>query len=154
MSYIWNHTVCNLFRLASFIWQYAFKVLSCLFRASQMALVVKNSPANARDVGSIPGSGRSPVESESEVAQSCPTLCDPMDCSLPGSSVHGIFQASVLEWIAISFSRGSSQPRDWTQVSRTVDRCFTIWATRAWQSTPVFLPGEFHGQRSLLGYIP
>ena len=51
-------------------------------------------------------------ESESEVAQSCPILCDPMDCSLSGSSVHGIFQARVLEWIAISFSRGSSQPRD------------------------------------------
>ena len=48
------------------------------------------------------------MESESEVAQSCPTLCDPMDCSLPGSSVHGIFQARVLEWIAISFSRVSS----------------------------------------------
>ena len=47
----------------------------------------------------------------SEVAQSCPTLCDPIDCSLPGSSVRGIFQATVLEWIAISFSRGSSQPR-------------------------------------------
>ena len=46
----------------------------------------------------------------SEVAQSCPTLCNPMDCSLPGSSVHGIFQARVLEWIAISFSRGSSNP--------------------------------------------
>ena len=61
-------------------------------------------------------------ESESEVAQSCPTLCDPMDCSLPGASVHGIFQAIVLEWIAISFSRGSSQPRDWTQVSSIVDR--------------------------------
>ena len=45
-----------------------------------------------------------PSESESEVAQSCPTLCDPMDCSLPGSSVHGIFQARVLEWVAISFS--------------------------------------------------
>ena len=69
-------------------------------------------------------------ESESEVTQSCPTLCDPMDCSRPGSSVHGIFQAIVLEWIAISFSRGSSQPRDWTQVSHTVDRRFTIWATR------------------------
>ena len=50
--------------------------------------------------------------SESEVAQSCPTLCDPMDCSLPGFSVSGIFQATVLEWVAISFSRGSSQPRD------------------------------------------
>ena len=44
----------------------------------------------------------------SEVAQSCPTLCDPMDCSLPGSSVHGILQARILEWVAISFSRGSS----------------------------------------------
>ena len=44
------------------------------------------------------------VKSESEVAQSCPTLSDPMDCSLPGSSVHGIFQASVLEWVAIAFS--------------------------------------------------
>ena len=46
------------------------------------------------------------VKSESEVAQSCPTLSDPMDCSLPGSSVHGIFQARVLEWGAIAFSRG------------------------------------------------
>ena len=69
-------------------------------------------------------------ESESEVAQSCPTLCDPMDCSPPGSSVYGIFQARVLEWAAISFSRGSSRPRDWTQVSSIADRCFTIWAIR------------------------
>ena len=45
------------------------------------------------------------IESESEVAQSCPALCDPIDCSVPGFSVHGIFQAIVLEWIAISFSR-------------------------------------------------
>ena len=51
-------------------------------------------------------------QSETEVAQSCPALCDPMGCGLPGSSVHGIFQAIVPEWIAISFSRGSSQPRD------------------------------------------
>ena len=51
-------------------------------------------------------------ESESEVALSCPTLCDPMDCSLPGSSINGIFQARILEWVAISFSRGYSQPRD------------------------------------------
>ena len=62
---------------------------------------------------------------ESAVAQSCLTLCDPMDCTLTGSSVHGIFQAIVLEWIAISFSRGSSQPRARTQVSRIVDRLFT-----------------------------
>ena len=48
------------------------------------------------------------IHSESEVAQSCPTLCEPMDCSLPGSSVHGTFQARILEWVAISFFRGSS----------------------------------------------
>ena len=104
------------------------------------------------------------VNSESEVAQSCLTLGDPMDCSPPGSSVHGIFQARalewgatafstcmlrhvwffansmdcsppsssvygifqtrILEWVAISSSRGSSQPRDWTQVSCIADRCF------------------------------
>ena len=63
-----------------------------------------------------------------EVTQSCATLCDPMDSSLPGSSVHGIFQARILEWVAISFSRGSSQPRDWTQVSHIAGRRFTIWA--------------------------
>ena len=59
-------------------------------------------------------------------AQSCPTLCDPMDCSPPGSSVYGIFQARVLEWVAISFSRGSSQPRDRTQVPCTAGRRFTV----------------------------
>ena len=50
-------------------------------------------------------------------AQSCSTLCDPMDCSSPGSSVHGILQAKILKWVAIPFSKGSSQPRDRTQVS-------------------------------------
>ena len=66
----------------------------------------------------------------SEVAQSCPTLCDPMDCSLQGSSVHEIFQARLLEWVAISFSSRSSQPRDRTQVSHIAGRRFIIWATR------------------------
>ena len=69
-------------------------------------------------------------ESESEVAQSCLTLCDPMDCCLPGFSVHVIFQARVLEWVAISFSRGSSWPRDRTQVSCIAGRRFTLWATK------------------------
>ena len=114
------------------------------------------------------------VKSESEVAQSCLTLSDPIDCSLPGSSIHGIFQARVLGWVTIafsgiyyecifshvqlfatpwtvarqaplsmgfskqeywsgvsmSFSRGSSRPRDRTQVSRIAGRRFTLWATR------------------------
>ena len=62
--------------------------------------------------------------------QSCPTLCDPMDCSPPGSSTHGFLHARILEWVAIPFSRGSSWPRDRTWVSCTAGRFFTIWATR------------------------
>ena len=53
------------------------------------------------------------------VAKSCPILCDLMDCSPPGSSVHGIFKARILEWVSISFSRTSSRPRDWTLISCT-----------------------------------
>ena len=55
---------------------------------------------------------------------------DPMDCSLPGSSVHGILQERTLEWVAIPFSRGSSCPRDKTQASRIAGTFFTIWTTR------------------------
>ena len=64
------------------------------------------------------------------VSQSCLTLCDPMNCCPPGSSVHGILQARILEWVAISFSRRSSQSRDQTLVSCIAGRFFTIWATR------------------------
>ena len=69
------------------------------------------------------------VKSESEVAQSWPTLSDPMDRSPPSSSVHGIFQARILEWVAISFSWGSSQPRDRTHVS-----CIGRWVLYCWAS--------------------
>ena len=58
------------------------------------------------------------------VAQSCPTLCKPMDCSPPAFSVHGILQARILEWVAISFSRASSRPRDPTEVPHISARCF------------------------------
>ena len=64
------------------------------------------------------------------VAQSCLTLCDPMDCSPPGSSVHGILQVRRLEWVAIPFSRGFSWPKDWTWVLHSAGRLFTDWATR------------------------
>ena len=64
----------------------------------------------------------------SEVAQSYPTLCDAMDCSLPGFSIHGILQARILEWVTISFSRGSSRPRDRTRVFCIGG--FNLWATR------------------------
>ena len=59
------------------------------------------------------------------VIQSCPMLCNVRDCSLPGSKVHVILQARILEWVAIPFSRGSSWPRDWSQVSCIADRLFT-----------------------------
>ena len=61
------------------------------------------------------------------VTQLCPTLCDPMDCSPPRSSVHGILQVRILEWIVISSSRESSKPRNRTQVSCITGRFFTIW---------------------------
>ena len=60
-----------------------------------------------------------------EVTQSCPTLCAPLD-----HTVHGILQARVLEWVAFPFSKGNSQPRDWTQVSHIAGDFFTSWATR------------------------
>ena len=118
------------------------------------------------------------------VTKSCPTLCDPMGCSLPGSSVHRILQARVLEWVATSYSRGSSRPRDRNSVScvpcigrhilihsttRKVQlllflSCkllshvcvFLTWLTRRrqWHPTPVLLPGKSHGQRSLVGCSP
>ena len=59
-------------------------------------------------------------------AQLCPTLCDPMDYSLPGSSVHGILKARILEWVAIPFSRGSSRPKARTQISCLAGRFFTV----------------------------
>ena len=62
--------------------------------------------------------------------QLSPTLCDPINCSPPGSSVHGILQARILEWAATLFSRGSSWPRDRTWVSHIAVRFFTVWATR------------------------
>ena len=72
------------------------------------------------------------LSSSSSVTQSCPTLCDPMDCILPGSSVHAILQARIVEWVSIPFSRGSFWPRDWTRVSCTAGRFFTVWAIWPW----------------------
>ena len=68
-------------------------------------------------------------------------LCDPIDCSPPGFFVHGILQARILEWVAISFSRGSSQFRDQTQVPCFAGRFFTIWATREAKCSLVILFG-------------
>ena len=79
------------------------------------------------------------------------TLCDPMAYSLPGSPVHGILQARILEWVAIPFSRRSAWPRDQTQVSCIAGRFFTIWATRAALENRSQLQGCFPGL-SLTGF--
>ena len=88
-------------------------------------------------------------ESEMLAAQSCPTLCNPMDCSLPGSSVHGMLQVRILEWVAMPFSKGSSWPRDRTWISHSVGRFFTIWATR---EAP--LPHEGRQSQIILNNLP
>ena len=121
------------------LWQDLWK-----WRASLVAQMVKNPPEMWQTwVWSL--CWESSLEKWSEVAQSCLTLCNPMDCSLPGSTIDGIFQARILEWVAISFFRRSSWPRDWTWVSHMVGivgRRFTIWATR---EDP--FPGKGNGHR-------
>ena len=97
--------------------------------AAWRSVMGRQSSVPSKTTGKLPRE-KTPIKKDSEVAQSCLTLCDPIDCSLPGSSVHGIFQARVLECGAISFSRGSSWPRDRTCISHIVGRCFTIWPTR------------------------
>ena len=79
------------------------------------------------------------------VTQSCLTLCDPMDCSSPGSSVHGILQARILEWVAYPFSRRSSQPKNQTGVSCTAGGFFISWATRNPHSSYRFVTWWFLG---------
>ena len=105
------------------------------------------------------------VKSESEVTQSCPTLCDPMDCSLSGSSVHGIFQARILEWCAIAFSEALLRPRAslvaqrlkclppmWETRVRSLDREDPLEKEMAIHSS--ILAWRIHGRRSLVGYSP
>ena len=101
------------------------RISSIIFLDERIALEWRHSDP---DLGEKRMEGAGPVttESENEVPHSHPTLCDPMDHSLPGSSVHGIFQARILEWVSVSFSRGSSRPRDQTRLSHTVGRSLTI----------------------------
>ena len=79
-----------------------------------------------------------------------------MDCSPPGSSVHGILQARILEWVAMPSSRGTSQPRYWTQASRITGKFFIIWATREaqeyWNGWPIPSPGDLPDPRMELGF--
>ena len=97
------------------------------------------------------------VKSESEVAQSCPTLRDPMDCSLPGSSIHGIFHGCKSTGVGCHRLRSGKESVCQRRRCRRLDFNPGVrklpWR-RAWQPTPVSLPGESHGQRSLEGYSP
>ena len=79
------------------------------------------------------------------VIEPCLTLCDPMDCNPTGFSVHGIFQARILKWVAISFSREYSQPKDWTWVSRI--------AGREWKHTQIFQQYLTHLERDRHIYL-
>ena len=80
-----------------------------------------------------------------KAAQSCPTLCELVDCGPPGSSVHGFLQARTLEWVDIPFSRGSSWPRAWTSVSSIAGRFFTTWTTREAKCPNKSYLGKTHG---------
>ena len=92
-----------------------------------IAIIICNFPTYLSKLIST----QNPSERES-VSQSCPTLCNPKGdtCNLPGSSVLGIPQVRILAWVTISFSRGFSEPRDWTRVSCIAGGFFTVWATR------------------------
>ena len=94
------------------------------------------------------------VKSESEVTQSCLTLSDPMDCSAPGSSVHEIFQAGVLEWGAIAESVIKTLPTNKSSRVTFISPLCLDSQRRQWHPTPVLLPGKSHGRRSLVGYSP
>ena len=96
------------------------------------------------------------------VVQSYLTLWDPMDCRLPGFSVHGVLQARILRWVAIPFSRGSSLPRDQTQVSCPAGRSSTVWATKeatcygiltnVWWHIPIIIVSYRIVKQSRLGF--
>ena len=80
------------------------------------------------------------------IVQLCPALCDVMDCGPPGSSVHGILQARILEWVAIPYSKGSSWPRNQTWVSLIAGRSLTIWATREATSSCLLISPQSHSE--------
>ena len=116
----WGRQICNQIITMCYIkWPRGYR-----YRMLEVHTKSNNKPYWGKQERLHWGSSFELSRSESEVTQLCPTLCDPMDCSLPGFAIHEIFQTRVLEWVAISFSRGSSWPRDWTQVSHIVGRHF------------------------------
>ena len=114
--------------VVSKLFPFSFSVCICISSTHSWLLFNVDSEGKTNNYDS----GQS-VKVKVLVTQSCLNLCDPVDCSPPSSSVHGISQARILECVAVPFSRGSSRPRDWTQVSCIVGRFFTVWATRGAQ---------------------
>ena len=117
------------FLLSDLFWNYSifqksYYIITCLFACFSLLFVMYSCKLHQG------GRILMCMKSESEVSQSCLTLWDPLGCRLPGPSIHGIFQARILEWFAISFSRGLSRPRNQIPVSHAAGRLFTIWTTR------------------------
>ena len=127
VSFFWFHTKWNMKSLSFFVW---------LISLSKMPFNYVKNRFNIKLYIYIYFWGGAflclfiEMKVKAKVTQSCLTLCELRDCSLPGSSVHGILQTKTLEWVAIPFSRGSSQPRDWTQFLCISDWFITVWATR------------------------
>ena len=107
----------------------SFGVLSLGFLICKVGMMILTSQGRCGEAAKAPGRR---VCVCGLIIQSRPTLCDATNYSPPGSSVHGILQARIWEWVVMPSSRGSSQLRDWTQVSCIAGGYFTIWANRAW----------------------
>ena len=98
--------------------------LDCWYRACMIQFIAPQTPRTFILLSIIFGKWK--WKEKVLLLQSCPTLCNSMDSSLPGSSMYGIHQARILEWIAVPFSRGSSWPMNQTRVFHTVGRFFTV----------------------------
>ena len=114
-------------------WEFSTAYLDTLFNKfcwvkMNCQVLVNDEKALGNDVYIVKIFFASTITLSVKVAKLCPTLCNPMDYT-----VHGILQARVLEWVAFPFSGGSSQPRDWTQVSCIASRFFTSWANGSWR---------------------
>ena len=120
MYYLWIIFLCPK-HVSHHVFHGSVKVISPQHGRDQEPILDSSLPISK----SSPNSLHTNSKSEVKVAQSCLTLCNPMECL-----VHGILQGRILEWIAFPFSRGSSQPRDWTQVSCIAGWFFTSWTTR------------------------
>ena len=139
---LWTGSICLWYRHGSLTFHAQFAIGPLAFHLTFRILIVLGTKLTFRHIlcalVRVHGAshlfiGQSPILSTLKLKVkllSRVRLFATLDCSLPGFSIHGIFQARVIEWVAISFSRGSSWSGDRTQVSHNASRCFTLWATR------------------------